>query len=282
MVGFYKVKDKYIGEENLKIGDIILEINDIEINTINELTDNIKKFNYSENINLLIKRENKKIKVKLNLVYEDNTYKTGLYLKDSIAGIGTLTYIDPISGIYGALGHEVLESNTRKMIEVKNGNIFDSVVTGINKSSNGSPGSKNTTILYKNKIGDVKSNTIRGLFGIYNDEFPKKKQLEIADFNDIKNETAYIYTNNSGKLIKKYKINILNHDFSKINTSKSLNFEIIDDKLLNETGGIVQGMSGSPIIQNNKIIGAVTHVIVNEVKKGYGIYIKTMLKEGEK
>ncbi len=216
----------------------------------------------------------------LNLTDENGTLKTGLYVKDMISGIGTLTYIDPESKIYGALGHEVLEQTTGTMINVRDGKIYNSNVTSIEKSVRGEPGAKNANTNSNDVFGDVKENKVSGIFGNYTKEINKNNLYKVADYEDIKLGEAKIITVIEGTLKKEYSVNILKVNNDKTD-NKNILFEITDSNLIDKTGGIVQGMSGSPIIQGNNIIGAVTNVVVNNPKRGYGILITTMLKEGE-
>ena len=280
VVGFYKVNDKYIASDNIKIGDNITHINNKRVYSISELSNVIEKSNTDE-VDVKLLRKNKEVNTKLKLVKEDNLLKTGLYVKDNVVGLGTLTYIDPVTKIWGALGHEILLSETNSRIEVKNGNILMSKVTSINKSRNGKVGSKNANILFNKKIGTINKNTVNGIYGDYTSTLPRKDTIEIANFNDIKKGHAYIYTVTNNTELKKYKINIVDKYSSKKNTTKAISFEIIDKDLINKTGGIVQGMSGSPIIQDDKLVGAVTNVLVDNVTLGYGILITTMLETGE-
>ena len=283
VVGFYKVNGEYIAKNNIKIGDRIIQINGKNVSSLKELSNVIDyNINNKNKINVLIKRFNKLINTDLIIKEEDNQLKTGLYIKDNVIGLGTLTYIDPISKIYGALGHEIMLSETHSRVEIKDGNILLSNITSIDKSRNGRVGSKNATISFDKKIGTIESNTDSGIYGFYTSRLPSKKTIEIEDFSNIKNDNAYILTVTSNKEIKKYNIKILEKYYSRKNTGKAFSFEIVDNNLLKMTGGIVQGMSGSPIIQNNKIIGAVTNVVVDNVKVGYGIPIIKMLEDGEK
>lgn len=282
VVGFYKVEGEFIGKENLKIGDTIIEIEGIEINSIDDMIEIINEKVKDNRVNITIIRNNKKIETYLPLINVDNVYKTGLYVKESVTGIGTLTYIDPVTKVYGALGHEIILSSTNKSVEVKSGIIYDSFVKSIDRSISGKVGSKNASIRYNNKLGTIIKNTPVGLYGKYVDSVPKKDLMEVANFNEIELGEAYIYTNIEGNEVKIFRINITSINKSKIKTSKSINFKIEDDELVNKTGGIIQGMSGSPIIQNNKVIGAVTHVVVSSPMEGYGVFIRTMLEEGEK
>lgn len=283
VVGFYKVDDEYIGKSSLKIGDSIIKINNTNVYTIKDLTSLINDNDINNNsVNITIVRNGSVIDTTMNIKEEGGKYKTGLYIKDSIIGIGTLTYIDPVTKIYGSLGHEILFSESNSKIEVKNGNLLSSKVNSIDRSMNGKVGSKNATINYNKILGTISKNTDTGIYGMYTSELPNKSVVEISDFNDIKSGSAQIYTVTKKNAVKVYNINIIDKYNNKRDTSKAFSFEIIDEELLKETGGIVQGMSGSPIFQNDRIIGAVTNVLVDNVALGYGICIKTMLSEGEK
>ena len=280
VVGFYKVDGKSINTEPaIKTGDLIIKVDDIEVNNINELTSAIENKIADNKIKLVIKRDKKQFTSVLNLIEKDGIYKTGLYVKDSMSGIGTLTYIDPETKIFGSLGHEIIEANTSKKIEVKTGSIFGSSVTGITKSTDGTPGEKSAKLDNTKVYGEIKENTEYGLFGNYTNNLPGKKMMEVAQPNEIKIGYAQMLTVLNKDEVKEYEIYI--DKINEYNKIKNIHFEITDAELLEKTGGIVQGMSGSPIIQNNKIIGAVTHVIVDNVKTGYGIFITTMLEEGE-
>ena len=283
VVGFYKVNNDYIAKNNIKIGDVIAKLNGKSVSSINELNNLIKNENI-DNMSLPIEivRNNKKYNIDLKIGYENNTYKTGLYVKDSVVGLGTLTYIDPISKIYGALGHEIILNETKKIVEVKDGSILMSKVKSINKSRNGFVGSKEATILYDKEIGTIRKNTIKGIYGIWKTDLINKDTMSVGTFNEVKTGKAYIYTTLKNDIVKKYEINIVDKYSNRKDTQKAFSFEIVDKELLSKTGGVVQGMSGSPIIQDNKIIGAVTNVLIDNTKLGYGISIITMLEEGEK
>ena len=283
IVGFYKVNDTAIAEEaGFKVGDTILSINQQEVKNIAQMIDivNQETLNQNNNLDITIKRKEKLENIKLNLICDnDNICKTGLYVKDEITGIGTLTYIDPSTKIFGALGHEILEKTTGEKFEIKDGKIYEANITSTTKSRNGSPGEKNANFNKNNTFGNIFSNKQAGIFGLYREEIDENT-IEIATKDEIKLGKATIRTVVDNNQIKEYEINILK--INPASPTKNLLFEITDKNLLEQTGGIIQGMSGSPIIQNQKIIGAVTHVIVNDTKKGYGIFITTMLEEGEK
>lgn len=199
---------------------------------------------------------------------------------DQISGIGTLTYIDPTTNIFGALGHEIIEKSTMKKVEIKDGEIFKSTITGISPSRNGTPGEKNAKFYNEEIYGTINKNTETGIFGKYEDELQNNNIMEVENPNNIKTGKAVIRTVIKNDTIEEFDINII--EINKKSNVKNILFEITDKELLDKTGGVVAGMSGSPIVQNNKLIGAVTHVIVNDSTKGYGIFITTMLKEGEK
>ena len=281
VVGFYKINGKYNkGTPNIVPGDKILKVNDTAVNTVAELVNAIEKEMKNNAVKLTYSRDGKIKNSTLMLQFKDGTYKTGLYVKDSITGIGTLTYIDPESKIFGSLGHEIVETNTNSLIEVKSGTIFKSYITSIDRSIAGSPGGKNAKFYSNNTYGEIYKNTNTGIYGKYTSELPDNKALEVAKIDEIEKGRATIYTVLNGDKIEEFDIEITNID--KQNEIKNIYFEVKDNYLLEKTGGIVQGMSGSPIIQNNKIIGAVTHVVVSNPRSGYGISIIKMLEDGEK
>ena len=276
VVGLYEVNGKYIAQDSgIKIGDVITKLNKQKVSSINEMTKIIEKAQNKIEVELI--RDDKTITTNLNLVKENDVTKTGLYVKDAIKGIGTLTFIDPNTKKFGALGHEITEKTTNKILEVKDGKIYDSKVTDIEPSRNGIPGEKNAIFEDKEK-GTIIENTNKGIFGTYEENLPEKKLYKVAKVSNIQKGNAKILTVLKDKEIKEYDINIL--DISNDKT-KNLLFEITDEELLKTTGGIIQGMSGSPIIQDDYIIGAVTHVVVDNPKKGYGIFITNMLEEAE-
>lgn len=280
IAGFYKVEDKYPGyDAGLNKGDVIKRANDKEVSSIDDFIGAIKESD-GKSLKLVYQRGKQNETTALNLTNENGTLKTGLYVKDMISGIGTLTYIDPESRIYGALGHEVLEQTTGTMINVRDGKIYNSNVTSVEKSVRGEPGAKNANTNSNDVFGDVKENKVSGIFGNYTKEINKDNLYKVAVYEDIKLGEAKIITVIEGTLKKEYSINILKVNNDKTD-NKNILFEITDSNLINKTGGIVQGMSGSPIIQGNNIIGAVTNVVVNNPKRGYGILITTMLEEGE-
>lgn len=281
VIGFYQINGKFNkGVPVIKAGDYIVKINDVEVNTIEELTKAIEANVSLGEVNVELRRDKKVRTSKLELVKDGDIYKTGLYVKNSITGTGTLTYIDPETKIFGALGHEIVESNTNNIVEIKDGSIFRNYITGIDKSKVGYAGSKNAKFYYNTKYGSINKNSNVGIYGIYDSVLPNKERLEVARNDEVKIGKASIATVLSEENIKYYDIEITKIDeYSKV---KNISFKITDKELIDKTGGVVQGMSGSPIIQNGKIIGAVTHVIIDNPTTGYGLFITTMLEEGEK
>lgn len=282
VVGTYDVNGKNpASEAGLKAGDIIVKVNDEKVISIDDMVSKISAVNQT-NVDISYKRNNKVTTTNLEVYHDENkVVKTGLYVKDSITGIGTLSFIDPETKIFGALGHEITESNTGILLEIQNGKIFETSVTGVDRSSSGDPGSKNAEFYLDNKNGTILENTKSGIFGEYTGELPNKKQYKVAQQSDILIGEAQILTVVAGQEIKEYNINILKVDNASSKTNKNILFEITDEELLEKTGGVVQGMSGSSIIQGEYIIGAVTHVVVDNPVRGYGIFIANMLEEAE-
>lgn len=282
IVGVYDVNNSSpASDAGLKSGDMITTVNKEKVNNIEEMAQKINDSS-KDSVSVGYLRDGKKETTTLKLYKdENNVYKTGLYVKDSVTGIGTLTFIDPETKLFGALGHEIQEQTTGKLLEIKDGKIFDSTVTGVVPSSDGTPGEKKAKYDANKTVGDVATNTTQGIFGTYTSELPNKDTYKVAKPSQIKTGKAKILTVLNGSEIKEYEINI-----TKINEGKQKNknfvFEITDKELLDKTNGIIQGMSGSPIIQGEYVIGAVTHVVVDNPHKGYGIFITNMLEEAEK
>jgi len=279
VVGFYKINGKFNkGTPFMKVGDKILKVDGKDVTTVDELVGTLE-----EDVNSIhkvtVSRDGKIKEIALELVREDDTYKTGLYVKDEISGLGTLTYIDPESKIYGALGHNVVETNTNKAVEVKDGSIFKSSITSIDRSTSGTPGGKNAKFFSNNVFGSISKNDLTGIYGNYTKAVPEKDAMKVATIDEVEVGKASIYTVLDGEALGEYDIEI-----TKVDTEsdvKNIYFKVTDKTLLERTGGIVQGMSGSPIIQNGKIVGAVTHVVVSNPDLGYGISIVSMLEKGE-
>ena len=279
IIGFYKIDGKYNrGKPALQGGDYITKINDTQVNTVDEMTKVIEKVADKRSIEITFRRGDNEKRTTLPLVLSEGKYKTGLYVKSSIKGIGTLSYIDPETMIFGALGHEISEAETNSIVEIKSGMIFENMITGVQKSKPGVPGSKLAKFNYKNKYGNILKNTRYGIFGTYEGVLPDTEVMKVG--TDIKIGNAYIKTVLEGNEVQEFAIEItsINED----SKTKNIVFQLLDESLIEKTGGVVQGMSGSPIIQNDEIVGVLTHVVVDNPVTGYGLLITKMLEEGEK
>ena len=270
-------------DAGLQIGDSILDINGTKVNNAVEVRELINKI--KSDVRLKIKRKDDIINIKLTPVLsaDDNLYKIGVWVKDKTAGIGTLTYYDPSNNTFGALGHAITDPETGTILSVAQGELLNSKVESVKQGKAGSPG-EIKGIFYEadRPLGKLSLNTEYGIFGetyskIFNPIF--QKPLQIGYQNEVKKGPAFILTTIEGDKIEKYSIVIEKINRQTRASTKSMVIRVTDERLLAKSGGIIQGMSGSPIIQNNKIIGAVTHVFVNDPQKGYGIFIEWMLQD---
>ena len=272
IIDFYNDK----AEKTFKRGDKIISINDTNISSINDFNSIINKAGI---YNITIKRNNKTYKYDLDVYLENDKIKTGLYLKDEIYGIGTLSYIDPETKVYASLGHEILESNSNTIFDTRNGYIYNSNILNIEKNNKNQIGEIHSSI-GNEVLGTVLKNKTNGIYGKFTSVINTDNLIEVGNSSEIKKGKATLFIELDNDTKKEYDINIINIDES--DPVKNIYFEITDDLLLNKTGGIIQGMSGTPIIQNNKIIGAVNYVVIDDYNKGYGVFIEKMLKEGDK
>jgi stage IV sporulation protein B len=270
----------------IKVGDIITEINGSKIEKMTDVAPFVQTAGQDgEALQMVISRESGKFKTKLTPLKDkgENTYKLGLYIRDSAAGIGTMTFVHPQSKKYGALGHVISDMDTKKPIVVEDGQIVRSTVTSIEKGSNGDPGEKLARFSSDREIvGNIKKNSPFGIFGELNKELKNgvlDKPLPIALSHQVKEGPAKILTVVNDDRVEEFNIEIVSTIPQKFPATKGMVIKVTDPKLLEKTGGIVQGMSGSPIIQDGKLIGAVTHVFVNDPTSGYGVHIEWMLNE---
>lgn len=273
------IKYNPLKDSDIKKGDLIYQVNDEDIDSIEDLLEEVKDNINEDSVRLSIIRNDKKISREIKFVKTSsaNTMKTGLLVKERILGIGTVTFYDPETKIYGALGHKLMDQDFSTVTDINSGTIYTSLVNGVNKSSKGNVGEILATIYEDESLGNVFANTDYGVFGYYN-RCPDKDALEVASHDEIKLGKAQIYTTLKDDNVESYDIEITSLQKQNVMSTKGITFKITDEDLLNKTGGIVQGMSGSPIIQDGKIVGAVTHVLVDSVKKGYGLYIDFMIE----
>lgn len=265
----------------LKSGDYIESINGAALETKEELAEAVAQLK-DEDARLTIRRGDERMEVSLRpTITQDGESKLGVWVRSDTQGIGTVTYLD-LNGRFGALGHGISDTDTGEMVETREGNLYDTQIVGVEKGSAGSPGVMSGVIYYgpSTLLGTVESNTEEGIFGTVNDRFMKtisSEPLKIGYRQDIHKGPAFLRSGVSGE-IKDYAIEIEKIDYSTSHTNKSLVIRVTDPELLELTGGIVQGMSGSPIIQDEKLIGAVTHVFIQDSTRGYGIFIENMLE----
>lgn len=274
-------------EAGIELGDVILKIDNKNISSSKQLRDVVTE-NKKGKVEIVIDRRGKEIVKSVTLVKDKKgDYKIGLWVRDSTAGIGTMSFYDENTGVYGALGHPITDSETDKILTVESGTLINSNVVNIRKGSVGAPGElKGVFVNEKTSFGTVGKNTPCGIFGVINkNEMQKRssdknnKLYEIAYKDEVEVGPAQIITTIDQSGPKYYSINIEKVLEQNKVGPKSMVIKVTDPELLEKTGGIVQGMSGSPIIQNGRIVGAVTHVLINKPDTGYGIYIEWMLKD---
>ena len=214
------------------------------------------------------------------LLGEDNSYKLGIWVRDNTQGIGTLTYVDA-HGNYGALGHGISDVDTGELLKLERGELYQAEILSVMKGSKGNPGELSGVINYQksNQLGSIDINSEKGIFGTIPAESRESLHLvpmEVGLKQDVTTGSAKILTTVKGET-KEFDIEITEIFWDQADTNKAFSIQVTDPELLEYSGGIVQGMSGSPVIQNGKIIGAVTHVFVQDATKGYGIFIENML-----
>ncbi|MFT4105283.1 MAG: SpoIVB peptidase [Lacrimispora sp.] len=264
----------------LQSGDYIETINGTALTDKEALMDELGKIGASEAV-LKVRRNGEDIDVKMTPVEaDDGTYKLGVWVRDDTQGIGTMTYVD-MNGQFGALGHGISDSDTGDVVQITDGSLYETAILGIEKGTFGKPGVMSGIIYYGpgSTLGSITANTEEGIFGKVNDRFKQKLEqdaIPIGYRQDIKKGVAHIRSNVSGS-IRDYEIEIQRVDYSTSHKSKGMVIKVTDPDLLALTGGIVQGMSGSPIIQDGKLVGAVTHVFIQDSTRGYGIFIENML-----
>ncbi|MDX8046038.1 SpoIVB peptidase [Gracilibacillus sp. S3-1-1] len=275
------------GEEaDIKVGDSIISINEQPITSMEEVAPIVKQAGENkETLQVEIKRGNSTVDAELIPHYDvkEEDYRIGLYIRDSAAGIGTMTFYDPDSKKYGALGHIISDMDTKKPVEIDNGSIVRSKITDIKKGEHGIPGEKKADFQFSNnQLGNITKNSPFGIFGSLNEPLQNERwsqPMQIALPNEVKEGPAQILTVIDDEKVEAFDVEIVNSVEQTAPATKGIILEITDQRLLDATGGIVQGMSGSPIIQDDKLIGAVTHVFVNDPTSGYGVHIEWMLNE---
>lgn len=287
VIGTGKVTDENGSEAEpaygiLQSGDYIEAINGQPLSDKEALITSLNRMGESEAL-LRVRRGGRELELSVDTVKTaDGSRKLGAWVRDDTQGIGTMTYLKPDGG-FGALGHGISDSDTGRVVEIENGALYETEILGIEKGSAGNPGVMAGVIYYGpgSRLGSVAQNTDCGIFGTAGQAFCDavgQQTMEVGHRQDVKRGKAWIRSCVSGEACD-YEIEIQRVDYSPAKENKSLVFQVTDERLLRLTGGIVQGMSGSPILQNGKLVGAVTHVFVQDSTRGYGIFVEDMLKK---
>ncbi|MBP8639902.1 MAG: SpoIVB peptidase [Oscillospiraceae bacterium] len=258
-------------------GDLIKAIGDTKIGSADEFKAAMSKLS-DQPVSITIQRSGEILQLTVTPNIAGGTPELGLWLRDNVSGIGTMTFYDPGTGMYGGLGHGINDFESGVIMPLGRGDIFLSTVVDIKKGCAGEPGELCGDFSERSTCGNILQNTSCGIFGVLNSGLPDAgKAIPVANSNDIELGKATVYANIKGSEIEEFEIEIT-RVYRGNADGRSLMISVTDRRLLEKTGGIVQGMSGSPIIQNGKLIGAVTHVMVNDPTKGFGISIEKMLE----
>lgn len=269
------------GENVLKAGDYILKWDETPVATIRDLNEEIQRTK-DKKVSVLLRRNGEQVKVAVRpILATDRTYKIGTWVREDTQGIGTLTYVTE-EGKFGTLGHGITDVDTGTLLNLHGGELFQTKILDITRGTKGEPGELQGYInmVATNEIGQISRNTDVGVFGKMESDRIEEYAgdfVSVGMKQDIKEGKAYIYANLEGKP-RKYEIQIEEINLNSTD-NKSMEIRVTDSRLLQLTGGIVQGMSGSPIIQDGKLVGAVTHVLVDDPSRGYGVFIETMLSQ---
>ena len=278
---------KYRPYENSGIeeGDTIIKVNDVPINSTDDLIETVNNSKGNkvrlEYVHDLETKECSIVPVKQS----NSQYKLGLWVRDSAAGVGTVTFYEPSTKVFGALGHGISDIDTGELINIASGEFVTTRVLNIVKGESGNTGKVQGTIENQDTIGYISKNTRFGIYGVVENlaslNIDASKEMEVATRSEIKKGKASILCSLDNEVAKEYEIEI--EEIYKDNSydNKSMKIKVTDSRLLEKTGGIIQGMSGSPIIQNGKFVGAITHVLVDSPDEGYGVFADIMLKQAK-
>ncbi len=267
----------------IETGDMIVEINNEPINSTDELIECVNRSN-GESLEIkYISNEEEKTTSIAPAKDSDNEYKLGLWVRDAAAGVGTLTFYEPSTGNFAALGHGINDVDTYDLIQIANGELVTTNILDIVKGEDGSPGEIRGSIENGTTLGKVSKNTALGIYGNITDvsrlNISTAKEMEVANRSEITTGKAEIMCELENGKIQNYEIEIQKIFIDNNENNKSMLIKVTDEELIEKTGGIIQGMSGAPIIQNGKFIGAVTHVLVNDSKTGYAVFADMMIKQ---
>ena len=282
-----KDNKKYKPYENTGIseGDTIIKIDDTQINSTDDLVNSVNKSNGQNiKINYIHNEESKECSI-TPIETSKKEYKIGLWVRDSAAGVGTVTFYEPETKTFGALGHGITDIDTNELINIASGEFITTKILNIAKGESGNPGKIQGTIDNQTKIGTISKNTKFGIYGKVDNlstlQLDKNNEMEVALREEVEPGKAYILCSLDNSTPQKYEIEIEKVFRDNNYDNKSMQIKVTDLRLIEKTGGIIQGMSGSPIIQNNKFVGAVTHVLVNNPQEGDGVFADIMLKKSK-
>lgn len=268
-------------KNKLMPGDYITMLNGEKVRSKKQLICDITECD-GNTLVFSVERNGQQTDVSVEPVETDmNVYKVGIWVRDDLQGLGTITYVDGTK--FGALGHSINDADTGEMLDVSGGQLYEADIFGVEKGEAGNPGVIEGVITYEteNVVGDINKNSLYGIFGQITDDFAeclsKEQAMEIAAPDEVENGTAYIQSYVSGKK-EVYEIEIVNIHHNAYGDAE-MEICVTDENLIGQTGGIIQGMSGSPIIQKGKIVGAVTHVFVDDPTRGYGIFVEEMIEK---
>lgn len=276
---------KYKPYENSGIeeGDTIISIDNEKISSTQDLITTVNK-SCGKDLSIEYIHDNETAICSIKPVQTSSSeYKLGLWVRDSAAGVGTVTFYDPQTKSFGALGHGITDIDTEELINIESGEFVTTRILNIAKGESGRPGKIQGTIENQKNIGNIYKNTKFGIYGTVNDltslNIDYEKEMEVALREEIREGKAKILCDLDGTGPKEYEIEIEKIFLENNYDNKSMKIKVTDENLLNKTGGIIQGMSGSPVVQNGKFVGAVTHVLVNNPKEGYAVFGDIMIKQ---
>lgn len=275
------INENILNESDIKEGDAIISINNEKVESIENIKSIVEKSNGED---LLVKyiRDNDEILVSTisPVKTEDNSYKLGLWVKEGATGVGTISFYNPETNDFAALGHGVYDKDTGELLKIEEGSLLNSKVISISKGEYGMPGEIKGALIEDDKLGDIEKNTEFGIYGSLNiNNISSNDKIKVASRSEIKKGLAYILCSIDGNEPKEYEIEIEDINIENNINNRSMKIRITDEELIEKTGGIICGMSGCPIIQNGKLIGVVTNVLVNNSEVGYGVFADLMLKE---
>lgn len=268
-------------DAGLKEGDMLLTADGTKIDS-NESLQKAVSAMQGDTLTLEIKREEQSQTIKVTPATDTSGHKKiGVMVRDSMAGIGTITYVDPETGAYGSLGHGICDTETGVLLPMSEGTVTEAEVSDVKRGTSGDPGELHGSFGTSGSMGTVTENTVSGIYGVLTDDtyYKTLKSMPVATIDEIKVGQATILCNVEGDDVCSYTVQVTKVFEQPDELGRCMLLEVTDQTLLQKTGGIVQGMSGSPVIQNGKIIGAVTHVLVNDPTRGYAIFIEKMLDE---